>query len=194
MPNRPRILALAGSTRAGSYNRRLLAAAVRGAEAAGAEVTLIDLRDYGLPLYDADLEAREGLPAHAQALKDLLLAHQGLLIAAPEYNSSISGVLKNAIDWASRPAGRGNGLEGFSGKVAALLSASTGRWGGVRGLAHVRAILGVIGCLVLPEQVSISFAAKAFTETGEFIDPKERARAEALGATLARTITRLHGE
>jgi chromate reductase len=191
--NKPRILALAGSTRAGSYNRHLLAAAVRGAAAAGAEVTLIDLRDYALPLYDGDLEAREGLPAAAQALKDLLLAHQGLLIAAPENNGSISAVLKNAIDWASRPAVRGNGLAGFRGKVVALMSASTGRWGGVRGLAHVRSILGIVGCLVLADQVTISNAAKAFTEDGELTDPKEKERAEALGATLARTVARLHG-
>ncbi len=193
MSDRAKILALAGSTREGSYNRRLLAAAVRGAADAGAAVTLIDLRDYPLPLYDADLESREGLPAAAQALKDLLLEHQGLLIAAPEYNGSISGVLKNALDWASRPAERGSGLEGFRGKVVALLSASTGRWGGARGLAHVRDILGIIGCLVLADQITISFAGKSFTEAGELADPKERERAEALGAALARTIARLHG-
>jgi chromate reductase, NAD(P)H dehydrogenase (quinone) len=194
MTDTPRILALAGSTREGSYNRRLLATAIRGASAAGAEVTLIDLRDYALPLYDGDLEAREGLPAAAQQLKDLLAAHQGLLIASPENNGSISAVLKNAIDWASRPAPRVNGREGFRGKVVALLSASTGRWGGVRGLAHVRSILAVVGCLVLADTISIPYAAKAFTEAGDLADPKESARAEALGATLARTIARLHSE
>lgn len=194
MADQVRILALAGSTRTESYNRKLLAVAVRGAVAAGAHVTTLDLRDHPLPLYDGDLEAREGLPPAAQALKDLLLAHQGLLIAAPEYNGSISGVLKNALDWASRPvAGRGDGTAGFRGKAAALLAASPGRWGGLRGLAHVRDILGNLGCLVLADQVTTSGAATAFTEAGELTDARERARVEGLGATLVETVARLAG-
>src|SRR5262245_35742367 len=99
----PKILAFAGSTRTESYNKKLVRIAAAGARQAGAEVTLIDLRDLPLPLFDEDLESSEGLPPNARRLKDLFLAHHGLLISAPEYNSSISGVLKNAIDWVSRP-------------------------------------------------------------------------------------------
>src|SRR5262249_29719722 len=99
----PRILAFAGSTRRDSFNKKLAGIAADGARAAGAEVTFIDLRDYPLPLYDGDLEAEKGLPEQAQRLKKLFLDHDGLLISSPEYNSSISGVLKNTIDWVSRP-------------------------------------------------------------------------------------------
>src|SRR5262245_41278463 len=99
----PRILAFAGSTRTESYNKRLVRIAAQGARSAGAEVTVIDLRDLPLPLFDEDLEKNEGLPASGRKLKDLFLAHHGLMISSPEYNSSISGVLKNAIDWVSRP-------------------------------------------------------------------------------------------
>jgi len=100
----PRILAFAGSTRTESFNKRLIKIAVAGAQAAGAEVTLIDLRDHPLPLFDGDLEARDGLPANGRKLKDLFLAHHGLLMSCAEYNSSITGVWKNTIDWVSRPA------------------------------------------------------------------------------------------
>ena len=101
----PRILAFAGSLRADSFNKRLLKIAVRGAEEAGANVTCIDLRDYPLPIFDQDLEARDGMPANGRKIKDLMIAHDGLLLACPEYNSSITAVLKNTIDWASRREG-----------------------------------------------------------------------------------------
>jgi chromate reductase, NAD(P)H dehydrogenase (quinone) len=104
MSTTPRILALAGSTRRDSFNKRLVRIAARGAEAAGAEVTIIDLRDFPLPLFDEDLEREQGPPEAATRLKRLLVGHDGLLIASPEYNSSITAVLKNALDWASRPA------------------------------------------------------------------------------------------
>src|SRR5438552_18679945 len=99
----PRILAFAGSTRTQSFNKKLVKIVAAGARAAGAEVTMLDLRDIPLPLYDGDLEAAEGLPENAKKLKELMKSHAGFLISCPEYNSSISGVLKNAIDWASRP-------------------------------------------------------------------------------------------
>src|SRR5437879_5724181 len=96
----PKILAFAGSTRRDSYNKKLVKIAIKGAEAAGAQVTYLDLRDLNLPLYDGDLEVSEGLPPGARKFKDLLFANDGIMISSPEYNSSISGVLKNAIDWA----------------------------------------------------------------------------------------------
>src|SRR5262245_50287143 len=125
-----KILAFAGSTRTGSWNKKLIKVAIRGAEAAGAQVTHLDLRDLVLPLYDGDLEDSQGLPPGGRKFKDLLLAHDGIMISSPEYNSSISGVLKNAIDWASRPAGGEKPLECFEGKAAILMSTSPGNLGG----------------------------------------------------------------
>ena len=189
----PKILAFAGSTRSGSFNKQLIKVGVRGAEAAGAQVTLIDLRDLKLPLYDGDDEEQNGLPEGALRLKELMKAHDGLLISSPEYNSSISGVLKNAIDWASRPAPNEAPLEAFDGKVAALLSASPGALGGLRGLFAVRSILGTIKVVVLPDQVAVSKAHEAFNEDGSMKNPKQQASVESIGAGLARFIARLKG-
>jgi NAD(P)H-dependent FMN reductase len=194
MPITPRILAFAGSTRTDSYNKRLVKIAAAGARAAGVEVTLIDLRDFPLPIFDGDLEARDGLPANGRKLKDLFLAHHGLLISAPEYNSSITAVLKNTIDWVSRPVPDEAPLACFDGKVACLMSASPGALGGLRGLVHVRAILGNIKVLVLPDQIAISKANEAFNPDGSLKDPKQQAAVEGLGAQLARVITKLHSE
>src|SRR5512146_1538648 len=133
-----KILAFAGALRRGSYNKKLIRVAAEGARKAGAEVTLIDLKDFVLPIYDGDLENSAGLPADGRRLKDLFLAHDALLISAPEYNSSISAVLKNTIDWISRPVPGEAPLNCFEGKVAALLSASPGALGGLRGLVTVR--------------------------------------------------------
>lgn len=191
MPITPKILAFAGSTRADSYNKRLVKIAVAGARAAGAEVTLIDLRDFPLPLFDGDLEARDGLPANGRKLKDLFLAHQGLLIAAPEYNSSITAVLKNTIDWVSRPVPGEAPLLCFDGKVACLMSASPGALGGLRGLVHVRAILGNIKVVVLPDQVAVPKASQAFKPDGSLADPKQQAAVEGLGARLAWVVSKL---
>lgn len=186
-----RILAFAGSARAGSFNKRLVRIAARGAEKAGAGCTVVDLRDYPMPLYDADLESAEGLPEHARRLRELLMTHQGLLISSPENNSSLSALLKNTIDWATRNADGEGDLSGFSGKVAGLLSASPGGLGGLRGLVHLRAILGNIGCLVVPEQFALRGAHKAFDEEGGLSDPKQAAQAEAVGAAVARIVLKL---
>jgi NAD(P)H-dependent FMN reductase len=191
METTPKILAFAGSMRTESFNKKLVRIAAAAARAAGAEVTLLDLRDLPLPLYDGDLEERDGLPANARRLKDLLLAHQGLLISAPEYNSSITGVLKNAIDWASRPVPGEAPLACFTGKVAALMSASPGALGGLRGLVHVRAILGNIHVLVLPDQVAVPRAFEAFAVDGSMKDPKQQASIESLGQKLTATLIKL---
>ncbi len=105
----PRLLVFAGSLRAASLNKKLAMLAAAGARQAGAEVTHIDLRDYPLPIYDGDLEAASGIPANARALKDLFIAHQGFLIACPEYNAGVTAVLKNTIDWVSRQDGKESG-------------------------------------------------------------------------------------
>ena len=131
MTYKPKILAFAGSTRTESFNKKLIKIAVGGARKAGAEVTLVDLADFPLPLYDGDLEAKEGLPKLAKDFKKLMLEHDGLLISSPEYNSSISGVLKNTIDWVSRPEkGETVDLPAFRGKIVGLMSASPGDWEG----------------------------------------------------------------
>jgi NAD(P)H-dependent FMN reductase len=187
----PRILAFAGSTRTESFNKRLIRIAVAGAQAAGAQVTLIDLRDYPLPLFDGDLEAREGLPPNGRKLKDLFLANHGLLMSCPEYNSSITGVWKNTIDWVSRPVPGEAPLNCFDGKVAAIMSASPGALGGLRGLVHVRAILGNIKVLVLPDQVAVTGAGEAFNPDGSLKDPKQHAAVESLGAKLVQLLSKI---
>jgi NAD(P)H-dependent FMN reductase len=181
----PRILAFAGSLRKDSYNKKLIRIAVQGAQRAGAHVTLIDLKDYPLPIFDEDLEKTSGLPDNAKKLKALFLDHDGLMLSAPEYNSSITAVLKNTIDWVSRPVPGEPELACYVGKVAMLMSASPGGLGGLRGLVHVRSILGNIKVLVLPEQIAIARAFEAFAEDGSLKDAKQQAGIEGLGKTLA---------
>jgi NAD(P)H-dependent FMN reductase len=146
-----------------------------------------------MPLYDGDLEAQGGLPEHARRLKELFLAHAGLLLACPEYNSSITGVLKNAIDWVSRSAPGEAGLAAFTGKAAALCSASTGALGGLRGLVTVRSILGNIGVLVIPEQVAIPRAGEALGADGKLADPKQQAAVERMADRLVAVLRKLSG-
>ncbi len=192
MANAPKILAFAGSLRAQSWNKKMVKIAVAGATAAGVECTYIDLRDYALPIFDEDLEKQDGLPANARKLKDLFLAHQGLLIAAPEYNSGITAVLKNTIDWISRPVPGETPLQCYDGKVATLMSASPGALGGLRGLVGVRSILGNIKVTVLPDQVAIGKAHEMFTEDGQLKDAAQKASVEKLGAGLAAMLKKLY--
>ena len=187
----PRILAFAGSLRRESFNKKLVPIAAKAARGAGAEVTLIDLKDFPLPLFDQDLEAEQGMPDNGKKLKQLFIDHDGLLIASPEYNSSFPAVLKNAIDWVSRPAPGEPSLVAFRGKVATLMSASPGALGGLRGLVHVRSILGNIGVIVLPEQIAVAQAHEAFNPDGSLKDPKQQAGIEALGKTLASFLMKL---
>ena len=188
-----RILAFAGSARAGSFNKKLVAVAADAARAAGGDATLVDLRDFPMPLYDGDVESAQGLPEHAKRLKALFLAHDGLLMSCPEYNSSITPLLKNAIDWVSRPAPDEKALACFDGKVAALLAASPGALGGLRGLVHVRAILGNIGVLVLPTQVAVAKSHEAFDADGKLKDAKQHASVERLAGQLVQAIAKLRG-
>ncbi|MEN8259324.1 MAG: NAD(P)H-dependent oxidoreductase [Pseudomonadota bacterium] len=186
------ILAFSGSTRRNSYNHKLLMSAVEGAKCADVSVTQINLRDYPMPIYDGDYEEAEGIPETAKALKKVFLSHQGLLLASPEYNSSISGVLKNTIDWLSRREEGEAPLVCFKGKVVSLMSASPGALGGLRGLVHVRAILGNIGCIVLPEQVAVPSADQAFDADGRLLDDAVRKRVEGLGRNLAGMLKKLY--
>ena len=186
-----RILAFAGSARAGSMNKKLIHVAAKLAREAGAEVTEIDLQDFPLPLYDGDLEDDQGVPGNAIRIRDLMRDHDGLLLSCPEYNSSITPLLKNTIDWVSRPADGQPSLIAFRGKVATLLSASPGALGGLRGLVHVRAILGNVGVLVLPSQVAVSQAHKAFSDDGALADEGAAARVEKAVAELVEVVGKL---
>ena len=181
-----KILAFAGSTRAGSYNKKLVKIAADGARQAGAEVALIDLRDFPMPLFDGDLEEASGLPEHARRLKELMISHHALLLSTPEYNGSITGVLKNAIDWVSRQeADDEPPLVAFRGKAGALVSASPGGFGASRSLAQVRTILTQLGQYIIPQQVSISRAHEAFDDTGALKEANSQKSVLEIGASLA---------
>lgn len=184
-----KILAFAGSNRRDSWNRRLLDRAVTLAGAAGATVTSVALADYPLPLMDEDLEARDGLPDNAIRLKALFRSHDALLIASPEYNSSIPPLLKNTLDWVSRAWQGESGLVPYQNKVAALLAASPGQFGGMRMLPHLRQVLNALGVLVLPGQFSLPQADRAFDGAGRL---RDEARLDALLRELIETTAALN--
>jgi chromate reductase, NAD(P)H dehydrogenase (quinone) len=180
-----RILALSGSSRRGSLNQKLLDQAADGARAAGAEVTSIRLSDFELPIYDADWEAEYGLPKGAQALKALLADSQGLLIATPEYNGGYTALLKNALDWMSRP----NGFP--SGKVAALVSASPGLLGGVKSQLSLQIVLNKLGSHVIPESFALGAAHQFFDAEGSLKDANVESAVRRVGAALAEMVIRI---
>lgn len=158
-----KLLSFSGSLRTGSFNQKLVNKAADLAREMGAIVTQIDFADFPLPLYSPQIE-ESGFPEAARELKALFVSHSGFLIASPEYNGSVSGVLKNAIDWMSRPTGGEAVLacSAFRNKIAGLMSASVGPFGGIRGLQHLRQILGTVHTLVTTQQVVVPFAEKAF--------------------------------
>jgi len=187
-----KILAFSGSARENSYNQKLVRIAAFGASKAGAEVTVINLADYPLPLYNADLEKQQGLPENAKKLKQLMLEHDGLLIASPEYNSAFSPLLKNTIDWMSRAKSSNEApLAAYHGKVAVIMAASPGALGGIRGLVFLRMLLSNMGVMVLPAQQAIPQAYKAFHQEGFLNDEKQQTAILDLGNQLANTIERL---
>ena len=188
----PRILVFAGSIRQNSYNKHLARLAAQRLDQLSAQAMFIDLRDYPLPFYDGDSEAREGLPANARALQTLLADHQGLLLASPEYNGFITPLMKNTLDWLSRPDGERSGLALFENKVAAVISASPGAYGGMRSLILIRQLLGNLGVTVLPNQLALPRAAEAFNESGELADDAMQQRLDTLCQHLVRMLATLH--
>jgi chromate reductase len=184
----PKILAVSGSTRSDSLNKKLLRIACQCVRDSGADVTWIDLRDLPMPLYDSDLEQSSGVPANANKLRQLMMSHQAQLIACPEHNGSLPAVLKNALDWCSRPADGQPSLIAFRGKVVSLMAASTGPFGGIRALGHLRAIMAKMGAIVLPEDCAMSFADRAFTPDGAIVDGDLRKVVERSVSGLVRTI------
>jgi NAD(P)H-dependent FMN reductase len=192
--SKPRILAFGGSLRRDSFNQKLAALAAEGAREAGAEVTLITLRDFPMPLFDQDLEAEIGKPAEAKRLKELFLSHQGLIIASPEYNSGYSAALKNAIDWVSRGDSPDEPpISALAGKSAVIMATSPGGLGGLRGLVPLRMLLGNLGITMLPDQIAIPSAFDAFGPDGHLVDPKQEAKVKTLGASLAEQLQKLAG-
>jgi NAD(P)H-dependent FMN reductase len=184
-----KVLAFAGSLRKGSYNKQLVRVAARFARDAGAEVTELDLADYPMPIFDEDLETRDGVHPTAMKLKKLFREHDAFLISSPEYNSSLSAALKNLIDWLSRPVDGEPPLACFKGKTAALFAASPGALGGLRGLVHLRAVLGNIGVLLLADQLAVGKANEAFAPDGSMTNPKQAAMVKAIVADLVRVAT-----
>lgn len=184
-----KILAFAGSARKASFNKQLIRIAALGAREAGAEVTLIDLADLPMPLFDQDLEAEQGMPQNAGAFKKLLIEHDGFLIASPEYNSALSPLLKNALDWASRSeVGGEKPLLAYAGKFAGILAASPGGLGGLRGLVFLRMLLGNLGVTVLPRQLAVARAFEAFAEDGSLIDGGQQRAAINIGRKLVELV------
>lgn len=178
---RPKILVIPGSNRTGSYNTRLSGTLVKALALRECEVTWITLRDYPLPLYDADLEREKGVPANAGRLASMVREHDALILVSPEYNASVSPLMKNTIDWISRVRSVSEGRHSpFNGRIIALAAASPGKLGGIRGLGHLRASLLAVGALVLTEQVAVSGAANAFDDGDDLKDAALRDRLDML--------------
>jgi NAD(P)H-dependent FMN reductase len=177
------LLVFAGSSRPQSWNRQLAKAAADMASAAGAQVPHLELADFDLPLYNGDLEAR-GIPSDVIRLKEVFHAHTAWLVASPEYNGSYTGLLKNTIDWVSRPVAGdplwATGGKPFAGKVVCMLSASPGALGGLRSLSHLAPLLMNLQCWVSPKQFALSRAAEAFDADGGLTTDASRTGVQAV--------------
>ncbi|HTO62095.1 MAG TPA: NAD(P)H-dependent oxidoreductase [Bradyrhizobium sp.] len=182
----PKILIIPGSLRTGSHNAKLAAAAAYEFVQADVQVTRISLADFPLPIYDADLQAKSGIPKHAINLKRMIGAHQGVLIVTPEYNASVPALLKNAIDWVTRVQdpheSRG---QVFRERAFAIASASESRLGGARALAALRLILSACHAMVIPNQLALPFAGQAYDDMDRL---KHFADIEALAALVRQLI------
>ena len=179
------LLAFAGSTRHDSWSATLLRQAVLNASTLRADVEVVDLRSFPLPLFDADLERQQGVPPLARKLRALMQQSAGFLIASPEYNGAVSPLVKNVLDWTSRPEPGDDEKLPFRGKPAALISVSPGGFGGFRGLMNLSSILSSLGMHVLPEYVIVGNAPQAFDAQGRLVQQRQR---DALAALVARQI------
>ena len=182
-PTTPSLLVFAGSTRQQSFNRRLARATAAIARDAGAQVTLLELSDFDIPFYNADLEA-QGTPADVIRLKEILWRHPAWIICSPEYNASYTALLKNTIDWASSPAKSHpdwqDGLKSFRGKVVGMLSASPGALGGLRAQSHLAPLLVNLECWLAPKAFALGSAGSAFDDTGALVQQAHRDRVRAV--------------
>lgn len=184
----PRILIFSGSVRAGSYNSKLAALVGKHLALADADVTRISLKDYPMPIYDADLETQDGVPQNARKLKRLMQESDGVFIACPEYNAGITPLLKNTIDWVSRIKDPGEEpMAAFRSPLFALGAASPGAFGGMRGLIGVRTILEVgLGANVLPQMIVVARAAQGFDSKGDLTDDRAAGQLDTLVRSLLR--------
>ncbi|MFS1704341.1 NAD(P)H-dependent oxidoreductase [Aestuariibacter sp. GS-14] len=186
-----RILAFSGSTRRNSYNQAVVECAAQAARDAGADVTVINLADYAMPIFNEDEEAEFGIPERAQAFKQLMIDHDGILIASPEYNSSYPAVLKNAIDWASRKTGDEAVLAAYKQKVVGLMAASPGALGGMRVLVVLRMLMQNLSCIVAPAQVAVGNVADKVDESGAISDEKTKKQLAGLAKQVVELATKL---
>lgn len=195
MTSAPRLLFFAGSARAKSVNKRLARLGATIAEANGIAATFADLGDYPMPIYDGDLEAAEGPPENARKFKALMKVHTGIFIASPEYNASVTPLLKNTLDWVSHVRDEGEApLEVFKSRVFALGSSSPGGMGGLRSLITLRSVLELgTGALVLPDQFAVPRALDAYDENGHLKNKDSQEQFKLLLQKLARTAHVLHG-
>lgn len=179
--NQPNLIAFSGSTRAGSYNQAILTVVSEAAEAAGATVDRVNLKDFPMPIFDQDLEASEGLPQSAKDLKARFATADGFLIASPEYNSAFTPLMKNVIDWCSRAESDDEPpLSVYSGKSALLVAASPGGLGGIRGLYALRSVFQNISVTVFPSMMAVPSAYQLIDENGVITDEKWKGRLEKL--------------
>lgn len=178
----PRILVFSGSVRGGSYNTQLAALVAKRLVLADADVTRISLSEYSMPIYDGDQEREKGVPEAAHKLKRLMQEHQGVFIACPEYNTAITPLLKNTLDWVSRLNDPGEPpAAAFKNRVFAIGSASTGALGGIRGLIGTRTILEIgLGALLIPDMVMVPNAAEAFDDKGDLRNERSMASLDAM--------------
>jgi chromate reductase len=186
-----KIAGFAGSLRKGSFNQKLLERGLQGARDAGAEVDLVDLGAFDLPIFHGDLTGSEEFPAAVRALKQRLEPAHGFLIASPEYNSSVTPLLKNVIDWCSVASSKETPEHCFKGKFAGLLTTSPGRLGGIRGLVHLRDILMNVGTHTISQQYAVPGAHEAFSEDGSLSDPRMDETLLGVGRELVRVTSAL---
>ncbi|MFZ4807390.1 MAG: NADPH-dependent FMN reductase [Hyphomicrobiaceae bacterium] len=196
MPQSIKLLFIAGSAREASLNKRLARLGAEIAAANGIAATFADLGDYPMPLYDGDLEARDGVPENALKLRSLLSVHAGVFIACPEYNAGMTPLLKNTLDWISRTRDEGEApVAVFKTRVFALGAASPGGFGGVRGIGMTRQVLEIgLGAVVLPDQILVPRAGNAFDERGHLVDKGQQQMLKSVVERLARAARVLHGQ
>lgn len=173
-----KILAFTGSTSEEAYNKKLIKEAVEIASKKGAIVTLIDLRDFAIPMFEVDLEIKYGMPESVKYFRKLMIESNAVIIATPDYNGSIPAILKNALDWASRSEDGKPSREAFRGKKFAIMGATLSGLERIRCLSHLRIVIETIGGEVIPLQVTIPNAQQAFNINGELVKLSQKRELE----------------